>query len=520
MSGGIRLAQEGASSAPETQLVAQRLQKLESIREMGVEPYPYRFEVTHRSGEVRETFQTLEQDGRKVTVAGRLMARRDHGKSAFADLLDETGRIQIYVRRDAVGEKAFDLWKLLDIGDFVGVEGSVFRTRTGEMTLKVHALELLSKAIRPLPVPKEEVKDGQRVVHDAFSDPELRYRRRYLDLTLNPDVKDVFRKRTATFSAIRNFFDARGFLEADTPVLQPLYGGASARPFTTHHNALDMKLYLRISNELYLKRLIVGGFEKVYEFSRDFRNEGIDRTHNPEFTMLEAYQAYADYTDMMELTESLFASVAKSVTGASKVVYQGREIDLGPPWRRMTLLDAIKAYGNFDVADASVEALREICRNLELEVDSRAQRGHLMDEIFEAVVQPHLIQPTFITDYPVEMSPLAKRHRKHPELTERFEPFICGWEAANAFSELNDPIDQRKRFEHQASLRESGDEEAQVLDADFLRAMEYGMPPTGGMGFGVDRLVMLLTDARSIRDVILFPHMRPEEGRSEIDGDA
>ncbi len=514
------MAQEGASSAPEAQLVAQRLQKLDSIREMGVEPYPYRFEVTHRSGEVRETFQALEQGGRDVSVAGRLMARRDHGKSAFAELLDEMGRIQIYVRRDTVGERQFDLWKLLDIGDFVGVEGPVFKTRTGEMTVKARGLELLSKAVRPLPVPKEEVKDGQRIVHDAFSDPELRYRRRYLDLMLNPDVKDVFRKRTATFSAIRNFFDARGFLEADTPVLQPLYGGASARPFTTHHHALDMKLYLRISNELYLKRLIVGGFERVYEFSRDFRNEGIDRTHNPEFTMLEAYQAYADYTDMMELTESLFASVAESVTGATTVVYQGKEIDLGPPWRRMTLLDAIKAYGNFDVSDASEEELREICRDLELEVDSRAQRGHLLNEIFEAVVQPHLIQPTFITDYPVEMSPLAKRHREHPELTERFEPFICGWEAANAFSELNDPIDQRKRFEHQAALRESGDEEAQVLDADFLRAMEYGMPPTGGMGFGVDRLVMLLTDARSIRDVILFPHMRPEEGRSEINGDA
>ena len=514
------MAQEGASSAPEAQLVAQRLQKLDSIREMGVEPYPYRFEVTHRSREVRETFETLEQGGRDVSVAGRLMARRDHGKSAFADLLDETDRIQIYVRRDTVGDRKFDLWKLLDIGDFVGVEGSVFRTRTGEMTVKAHGLELLSKAVRPLPVPKEEVKEGRRVVHDAFSDPELRYRRRYLDLTLNPDVKDVFRKRTATFSAIRDFFDARGFLEADTPVLQPIYGGASARPFTTHHNALDMKLYLRISNELYLKRLIVGGFERVYEFSRDFRNEGIDRTHNPEFTMLEAYQAYADYNDMMELTESLFASVAESVTGATTVVYQGTEIDLGPPWRRLTLLDAIKAYGNRDVSGASAEELREICRELEIDVDSRAQRGHLLDEIFEAVVQPHLIQPTFITDYPVEMSPLAKRHREHPELTERFEPFICGWEAANAFSELNDPIDQRKRFEHQAALRESGDEEAQVLDADFLRAMEYGMPPTGGMGFGVDRLVMLLTDARSIRDVILFPHMRPEEGRSEINGDA
>lgn len=514
------MAQEGASSAPETQLVAQRLQKLASIREMGVEPYPYRFEVTHRSGDIREAFQTLEADGRNVSVAGRLMARRDHGRSAFADLLDETGRIQIYVRRDAVGEAAFDLWKLLDIGDFVGVEGPVFRTRTGEMTVKAQAFEMLSKAVRPLPVPKEEVIDGEKVVHDAFSDPELRYRRRYLDLTLNPEVKDVFRKRTETFSAIRDFFDARGFLEADTPVLQPLYGGASARPFTTHHNALDMKLYLRISNELYLKRLIVGGFEKVYEFSRDFRNEGIDRTHNPEFTMLEAYQAYADYNDMMSLTESLFASVARSVTGASTVVYQGTEIDLSPPWRRLTLLDAIAEYGNVHVADASVEALREVCRSLGLEVDNAAQRGHLMDEIFEAVAQPHLIQPTFITDYPVEMSPLAKRHRENPELTERFEPFICGWEAANAFSELNDPIDQRKRFEHQASLLEGGDEEAQVLDADFLRAMEYGMPPTGGLGFGVDRLVMLLTNARSIRDVILFPHMRPEEGRPETDGDA
>ena len=514
------MAQEGASSAPESQLVAQRLQKLASIREMGVEPYPYRFEVTHRSGEIREAFRTLEEDGRNVSVAGRLMARRDHGRSAFADLQDETGRIQIYVRRDAVGEEAFDLWKLLDIGDFVGVEGPVFRTRTGEMTVKAQAFEMLSKAVRPLPVPKEEVKDGEKVVHDAFGDPELRYRRRYLDLTLNPEVKDVFRKRTATFSAIRDFFDARGFLEADTPVLQPLYGGASARPFTTHHNALDMKLYLRISNELYLKRLIVGGFEKVYEFSRDFRNEGIDRTHNPEFTMLEAYQAYADYYDMMSLTESLFDSVARSVTGAGTVVYQGTEIDLSPPWRRLTLLDAIAEYANVDVADASAEALREVCRSFELEVDDVAQRGHLMDEIFDAVVQPHLIQPTFITDYPVEMSPLAKRHRENPELTERFEPFICGWEAANAFSELNDPIDQRRRFEHQASLRESGDEEAQVLDADFLRAMEYGMPPTGGMGFGVDRLVMLLTDARSIRDVILFPHMRPEEGRPETDGDA
>lgn len=510
---------QDAASTPEAQLVAQRLDKLRTIREMGIEPYPYRFETTHSSEAIRAQFESLAEAETEVSASGRLMVKRDHGKSAFADLRDGEGRIQIYVRQDVVGEAAFKLWRLLDIGDFVGVAGPVFRTRTGEITVQAQRLDLLSKSVRPLPVPKEEVRDGKRIVHDAFSDPELRYRRRYLDLALNPDVRAVFKKRTAIVAAIRRFLDARGFLEADTPVLQPLYGGASARPFTTHHNALDIALYLRISNELYLKRLIIGGFERVYEFSRNFRNEGIDRTHNPEFTLLEIYQAYADYTDMMALTEALFASVAEEVAGSTAIAYQGQEIDLAPPWRRLPLLESIRAYGDIDVSGASEDGLRTVCKRLELEVHPNADRGGLIDEIFEAVVQPHLVQPTFITDYPVEMSPLAKRHRENPELAERFEPFICGWEVGNAFSELNDPIDQRRRFEYQMSLRDRGDEEAQVLDEDFLRAMEYGMPPTGGLGVGIDRMVMLLTDSRSIRDVILFPHMRPEEGRAETEAD-
>lgn len=495
---------------PEAQLVAQRIEKLAAIRKMGVEPYPYGFDPAYKSGEIRAEFEKLAEAEKEVSVAGRLMVRRDHGKSAFADLRDGQGRIQIYLKLNVVGESAFALWNLLDIGDFVGVSGPVFRTRTGEITIQVQRFELLSKSVRPLPVPKEEIRDGERVTHDAFSDKELRYRRRYLDLALNPDVQEVFKKRTAIFAAIRKFLNQRGFLEMDTPVLQPLYGGASARPFTTHHNSLDMTLYLRISNELYLKRLIIGGFERVYEFSRNFRNEGIDRTHNPEFTLLEIYQTYADYNDMMVITESLFATVAEEVTGSSTISYQGQEVDLSPPWRRMTLLDSIENYADVQVKDASDEELRGICKALRIEAEPDAARGQLIDEIFDAKVQHHLVQPTFITDYPIEMSPLAKRHREVPGLTERFEPFICGWEAANAFSELNDPIDQRERFEHQMSLREKGDDEAQVLDEDFLRAMEYGMPPTGGMGFGVDRLVMLLTDAPSIRDVILFPHMRPE----------
>ena len=370
-------------------------------------------------------------------------------------------------------------------------------------------------AIRPLPVPKEEIRDGERVVHDQFSDKELRYRRRYLDLALNPDVQAVFRKRSAVVSAIRQFLDARGFLEVETPVLQPLYGGASARPFVTHHNVLDMPLYLRISDELYLKRLIVGGLERVYEIGKNFRNEGIDRTHNPEFSMLELYQAYADYSDMMAISEALYVFVAEKVNGATTLEYQGREIDLTPPWPRIPMLEAIEKYGDIDVARSSDADLHEACKRFDSDIEPDAERGLLINALFEACVEPELIQPTFITDYPIAVSPLAKRHRTEKDLTERFEFFINGWEAGNAFSELNDPIDQRQRFAHQKTLRDKGDDEAQVLDEDFLMALEHGMPPTGGLGIGVDRMVMLLADAPSIRDAILFPHMRPKEGRDD-----
>ena len=501
--------------APESQLIEQRLQKLKAIRELGVEPYPYRFDPTHDSTDIVAAFDELEETKAPVAVAGRLMVMRGHGKAAFADLRDAKGRLQIYVRLNVVGDDAFALWKQLDIGDFIGVRGPVFRTRTGEMTVQVELLELLSKSIRPRPVPKEEVRDGEHVVHDAFSDKELRYRRRYLDLALNPDVQQVFRKRSAIVSAIRAFLDARGFLEVETPALQPLYGGASARPFVTHHNALDMSLYLRISDELYLKRLIVGGLERVYEIGKDFRNEGIDRTHNPEFSMLELYQAYADYGDMMDISEALYASVAQTVNGTTQVTYQGQEIDLAPPWPRIPMLDAIKQHGDVDVAGSSDADLLTACKRFGSDLEPGAERGVLINALFEVCVEPHLIQPTFIIDYPVAVSPLAKRHRSNPDLTERFEVFINGWECANAFSELNDPLDQRQRFEHQMALKAQGDEEAQVLDEDYMRAMEHGMPPTGGLGVGVGRMVMLLTDQPSIRDVILFPHMRPEEGRDD-----
>ena len=500
---------------PESQLIEQRLQKLDAIRDLGIEPYPYRFEPTHYSVDIVASFDALSTSGDEVRVAGRLIVTRGHGKAAFADLRDAAGRLQIYVRLDNVGDDAFALWKLLDIGDFIGVSGPVFKTRTGQISVQVQTLVLLTKAIRPLPVPKEEIRDGERVVHDQFSDKELRYRRRYLDLALNPDVQAVFRKRSAIVSAIREFLDTRGFLEVETPVLQPLYGGASARPFVTHHNVLDMPLYLRISDELYLKRLIVGGLERVYEIGKNFRNEGIDRTHNPEFSMLELYQAYADYSDMMAIAEALYAFVAEKVNGATTLEYQGREIDLTPPWPRIPMLDAIEKYGGIDVARASDAELRAACKRFDSDIEPDAERGLLINALFEACVEPELIQPTFITDYPIAVSPLAKRHRTEKNLTERFEIFINGWEAANAFSELNDPIDQRQRFAHQKTLRDRGDDEAQVLDEDFLMALEHGMPPTGGLGIGVDRMVMLLADAPSIRDAILFPHMRPKEGLND-----
>jgi len=494
----------------ESALIRERREKLSKIKDMGICPYPYGFERTHTPAEIKERFEDLEASEAHIAVAGRLMTLRGHGKTSFADLQDDGERIQIYVRRDRVGEEQYTLYRLLDIGDFVGVEGRAFRTRTGEMTVMVEAVMVLTKSVRPLPVVKERIEGGKRVAYDEFSDKELRYRQRYLDLTLNPEVRETFRKRTQIMSEMRRFLDDRGFLEVETPILQPIYGGASARPFRTYHNALDMPLYLRIADELYLKRLIVGGLDRVYEFSRNFRNEGIDRWHNPEHTTMELYQAYADYQEMMRITEEMVSALAEKVTGSPIISYQGTQLDLSPPWKRLPLLDGIAEYAGVDVRDASEAELEAVCAKLEVEVDDTMGAGKMIDEIFEAYVEEHLIQPTFVTDYPVETSPLAKRHRDNPKLVERFEPFVCGGEIGNAFSELNDPDDQRERFEGQMRLKERGDEEAQVLDEDFLRALEYGMPPTGGLGIGVDRLTMLLTDSASIRDVILFPHMRPE----------
>ena len=492
------------------ELFLQRRTKLTQIREKGINPYPYRFEATHRSSEVIGNFEPLSESKEAVRIAGRLMSIRGHGKTSFAHMQDAAGRIQIYVRKDTLGEESFALYKLMDIGDLIGVEGTVFRTRTGEITVEVRDFEVLCKSLRPLPIEKKRVEDGEKVTFDAVSDKELRYRQRYVDLILHPEVRQTFERRTKIVSAIRRFLEERDFMEVETPILQPLYGGASARPFVTHHNALDIDLYLRISDELYLKRLIVGGYERVYEFCKDFRNEGMDRSHNPEFTLLELYQAYADYGDMMRITEEMVSSVAEELFGSQRVDYQGTEIDFTPPWKRVTMLGAIAEYAGVHLEGTSEEAMRKTCAGLDVEVDGTMGSGKMMDEIFKKYVEPHLIQPTFVMDYPVETAPLAKRHRKNPSLTERFEAFVNGSEIANAFSELNDPLDQRERFETQARLRAMGGDEAQALDEDFLRALEYGMPPTGGLGIGIDRLVMLLTNAPSIRDVLFFPQMRPE----------
>ncbi len=491
------------------QLMQQRRKKLKKLQEMGINPYPYKFERTHTSRQVQENFEALQNQ--TVAVAGRIMSNRRMGKAAFFHVQDMDGRIQIYLKRDTVGDFAFEVYKLLDIGDIVGVAGRVFKTRTGEITILAETLELLTKSLRPLPIVKEKLVNGRRVVYDPFTDKELRYRQRYVDLIVNPEVKEVFIKRSRIMSAMREFLNKRGYLEVETPILQPIYGGASARPFITHHNALDMKLYLRIANELYLKRLIVGGFEGVYEFAKDFRNEGMDRFHNPEFTQMELYVAYQDYHWMMALTEEMISTIAQEVLGTMKITYQGREIDLAPPWRRVPLFESIREHAGVDIAGADEATLRRVAEDLGIAVEDGWGSGKIIDEIFGELVEPKLIQPTFITDYPLEMSPLAKKHRENPRLVERFEPIIAGKEIGNAFSELNDPLDQRRRFEAQMQLRARGDEEAQVLDEDFLRALEYGMPPTAGLGIGIDRLTMLLTDQPSIRDVIFFPHMRPEK---------
>jgi len=450
-------------------------------------------------------------ENKSVAVAGRIMSIRLMGKAAFFHLQDSRGKIQVYIRHDKVGEQSFEVFRILDIGDLVGVRGMVFKTRTGEISILAEHFELLSKSIRPLPIVKEKIDGDDRVVYDQFADIELRYRQRYVDLIVNPEVRDVFIKRSRIISAIREFMIRSDCLEVETPILQPLYGGATARPFVTHHNTLDMDLYLRIANELYLKRLIVGGYDRVFEFAKDFRNEGMDRFHNPEFTQVELYVAYKDYLWMMDFVEQMIVHVVQSLFDKMTIEFQGQKIDFSTPWRRLTMFDAIREYTGFDVSEMDEDQLRQTVRKLDLDEDKSMGYGKLIDEIFGECVEPKLIQPTFIMDYPVEMSPLAKKHRHNPKLVERFEPIIGGKEVGNAFTELNDPIDQRERFEQQLHLREQGDEEAQILDDDYLRALEYGMPPTAGLGIGIDRLVMLLTDSPSIRDVIFFPQMRPEK---------
>ena len=490
-----------------------RRRSLEELRALGINPYPAdEYEVTAYAREILDTFQD-DAPRRHVRVAGRVMGRRIMGKASFLELQDSTGRIQIYITRDELcpGEdKALYnsvVKKLMDIGDFIGIEGEVFRTQMGEISVHAHSLTFLSKALRPLPVVKE--KDGQ--TFDSFTDPELRFRQRYVDLVVNSHVKDIFLKRTKIFNAMRQFFNERGYIEVDTPVLQPIPGGAAARPFITHHNALDIPLYLRIANELYLKRLIVGGFEGVYEFSRNFRNEGMDRTHNPEFTAMEIYVSYKDYNWMMAFTEQLLEFICLQVLGTTKVRVGDKEIDFKAPFKRITMLDAIKEHTGIDISQMNEKELRATCKQLGIEADETMGVGKMIDEIFGEKCEGTYIQPTFITDYPKEMSPLTKEHRSNPRLTERFELMVNGKEIANAYSELNDPIDQRARFEDQLRLSEKGDDEAMFIDHDFLRALEYGMPPTSGMGIGMDRLVMLLTGQESIQEVLLFPQMRPEK---------
>lgn len=479
-----------------------RMEKLNSLREAGVDPYPHNFEPTHHSREIHEDYSKYE--GETVTVAGRIMSMRKMGKASFFNVQDGVGRIQIYIKKDEVGEDSYAHFKLLDIGDIAGVTGKVFKTKTEETSIHAAALTVLAKSIRPIPVVKE--KEGE--VFDAFADKELRYKNRHLDLIVNPESKEVFVKRTKIIQAVRSFLDAQGFLEVETPVLQPIYGGANARPFTTHHNALDRQLYLRIADELYLKRLIIGGFEKVYEIPKDFRNEGMDRNHNPEFTMLEYYQAYADYEDNMTLVESMFRAAAVAV-GPLKISWQDIEIDLSKTFTRKPMFELLQEKLGEDISEANEDELKTICKAQRLEVSEDSNYGQLLDELMKRLIEPDLLQPTFVTDYPRAISPLAKVHRNgDPNMVERFELFIGGAEFANAFSELNDPVDQRKRLEAQAELKEKGDEEAQPVDENFIQAMECGMPPTGGVGIGMDRLVMLLTDQRWIRDVILFPIMR------------
>jgi lysyl-tRNA synthetase class 2 len=507
------------SQLSEQELV--RREKLSKLRALGINPYPADlYPVNHLSKQIKEHFT----EGKKVTIAGRLMSRRIQGKASFAELQDSEGRIQVYFNRDEIcqgDDKTLynDVYKkLLDIGDFIGIEGELFTTQVGEKSVRVHHFTLLSKSLKPLPLPKT---DAEGNTFDEFNDPEMRYRQRYADLVVNPHVKDVFIKRSKLFAAMRNFFNEAGYFEVETPILQPIPGGAAARPFITHHNSLDVPMYMRIACELYLKKVLIGGFDGVYEFAKTFRNEGMDRTHNPEFTMMEIYVAYKDYNWMMEFVEKLLEHCALAVNGTTKATFGEHNIDFKAPYARVTMTDSIKHFTGFDITGKTEDEIREAAKSMGIEVDDTMGKGKLIDEIFGEKCESNYINPTYIIDYPKEMSPLCKEHRENPELTERFELMICGKEIANAYSELNDPIDQRERFEHQLKLAAKGDDEAtEFIDHDFLRALEYGMPPTSGLGIGMDRLIMFLNNNQSIQEVILFPQMRPEKKAVAISDEA
>ena len=489
-------------------LIKRRLEELDELKNLGFETYAYSFEVDSNSETIKNNF--VEGSEMNVKIAGRLMALRRMGKASFAHIQDHLGRIQIYLRKDDIGQ-SYDAFKLMDIGDIIGVDGYVFKTKTGEISVHTKSLKLLAKSIRPLPIPKEVIDvNGNKTVFDQFVDKELRYRQRYVDLIVNPQIKNTFYLRSKIVSAIRRLLDSYGYLEVETPVLQPLYGGAAARPFITHHNTLDTDLYLRIADELYLKRLIVGGFNGVYEISKDFRNEGMDKTHNPEFTMMELYVPFKDYEWMMTFVELLFNYVCKEVFNKHEFEFENNVINFASPWKRISMVDSLFDKTGLNIVDASIEELHSAAERLHVEVNPNEGKAKLIDELFSILIQPELIQPTFVVDYPLEISPLAKKHRTKKGVVERFEVFAAGRELCNAFSELNDPLDQRVRFEEQLKMKEAGDEEAHQLDEDFIRAIEYGMPPTAGLGVGIDRLVMLLTNESSIRDVIFFPQMKPE----------
>lgn len=491
-------------------LIKQRMEKLHRIQELNIVPYAYGYSRTHLAQEVIDSFGKNKEKSFKVSIAGRLMSIRRMGKASFGHLMDRTGRIQIYIKQDEVKDNGYELFKSLDIGDFVGIAGEVFKTRTEEVTVIVREIQLLSKTLRPLPIVKEKIQDDEKIIYDAFKDVETRYRQRYVDLVVNPDVKEIFIKRSKIIVSMRKFLESKSYIEVETPVLQTLYGGAFAKPFVTHHNVLDTDLFLRIADELYLKRLVVGGFDGVFEIAKNFRNEGMDRDHNPEFTMMELYVAYEDYGFMMRFVEEMIGTICLEVLGSTDVIYKDQKINFKSPWERIPFFGAIQKYTGYDLYGKDENELEIIAQELHLDIEAPIDKGKIYDKVFSDYVEPKMIQPTFIIDYPVEISPLAKMHRSKPGLVERFEAIVAGMELCNAFSELNDPMDQRERLEEQAKMRAMGDEEAMTIDEDYIRALEYGMPPTAGLGIGIDRLVMLLTNAPSIRDVILFPQMKKE----------